>query len=64
MWLTCISEHYCQLISFSLNFYGNENLTIKARDATRLTAADMKYVRRTAGYTWKDDKTNTEIANN
>ena len=26
------------------------------------TAAEMKYMRRTAGYTWTDHKTNTEIA--
>ena len=35
--------------------------TIKARDARRITAAEMKYMRRTAGYTWTDYKTNTEI---
>jgi hypothetical protein len=39
-----------------------ENWTIKARDARRITAAEMKYMRRTAGYTWTDHKTNTEIA--
>jgi hypothetical protein len=42
--------------------YSSENWTIKARDATRTTAAEMKYMRRTAGYTWTDHKTNTEIA--
>jgi hypothetical protein len=31
--------------------YGSANFTIKARDARRITAAEMKYVRRTAGYT-------------
>jgi hypothetical protein len=31
------------------------------RDATRLTIAEMKYMR-TAGYTWTDHKTNTDIA--
>jgi hypothetical protein len=36
-------------------------LTITARDGRRLTSAEMKYVRRTAGYTLKDHKTNTEI---
>jgi hypothetical protein len=41
--------------------YGNETWTIKARDARRITAAEMKY-RRTAGYTWSDNKTNTQIA--
>jgi predicted amidohydrolase len=42
--------------------YGSENWTIKATDARRITAAEMKYMRRTAGYTWTDHKTNTEIA--
>jgi hypothetical protein len=40
--------------------YGSE--TIKARDAKRITAAEMKYTRRTAGYTWTDYKTNIQIA--
>jgi hypothetical protein len=35
------------------------NWTIKARDATITTAADMI---RTAGYTWMDHKTNIETA--
>jgi len=34
------------------------NWAIKARDARRLTAADMKYMRKTAGYIWTDYKTN------
>jgi len=34
--------------------YGSETWTIKARDARRITAAEMKYMRRTAGYTWTD----------
>jgi hypothetical protein len=42
--------------------YGSETWTIKARDTRRITAAEMKYVRRTAGYTWTDYKTNTQIA--
>jgi hypothetical protein len=41
--------------------YGSESCTIKARDARRITAADMKYMRRT-GYIWTDYKTNTQIA--
>jgi hypothetical protein len=41
--------------------YGSETWTIKARDTRRITAAEMKYMRRTAGYTWKDYKTNTQI---
>jgi len=32
--------------------FSSETWTIKARDARRITAAEMKYMRRTAGYTW------------
>jgi len=42
--------------------YGSETWTIKARDARRITAAEMKYMRRTAGYTRTDHRTNTQIA--
>jgi hypothetical protein len=42
--------------------YGSETGTVEARDARRITAAGMKYMRRTAGYTWTDYKTNTQIA--
>jgi len=42
--------------------YGGETWTIKASDARRITAAEMKYVRRTAGYSWTDQKTNAQIA--
>jgi len=41
--------------------YGSETWTVKARDARRITAAEMKYMRRTAGYTWTDYKTNSHI---
>ena len=34
--------------------YGTETRAIRARDARRITAAEMKYMRRTAGYTWTD----------
>jgi hypothetical protein len=33
-----------------------------ARDASRITAAEMKYMKRTAGYIWTDYKTNIQIA--
>jgi hypothetical protein len=36
--------------------------TIKAKEARRITAAEMKYKKRTAGYTRTDYKTNTESA--
>jgi hypothetical protein len=36
--------------------------TIKARNARRITAAEMKYMGITTGYTRIDYKTNTQIA--
>ena len=42
--------------------YGRETWTIKAKDARRITAAEMEYMRRTAGYTGTDYKTNTQFA--
>jgi hypothetical protein len=41
---------------------GIETGTVTARDARRISAAEMKYMRRTAGYTGTDYKTNTQIA--
>ena len=42
--------------------YGSKTWTIKARDTRRITAAEMKYMRRIAGYTGADYKTNVQIA--
>jgi len=42
--------------------HGSETWTIKASDSRRITAAEMKYMRRTVGYTWTDYKTNVQIA--
>jgi hypothetical protein len=42
--------------------YGSETWIIKARDASRITAEEMKYMRRTAEYIWTDYKTNLQIA--
>jgi hypothetical protein len=42
--------------------YSSENGNIKARDAERITAAEMKHTRKTAGHTWTDYKPNTRIA--
>jgi len=36
--------------------------TVKGSDTRRIIAAEMKYMRRTAGYTWTDYKTNVQIA--
>ena len=43
--------------------YGSENWTITARDARRITAAEMKYMRKKkTEYTGPNYKTNTETA--
>jgi ABC-type ATPase involved in cell division len=42
--------------------YGSETWTIKARDTKRITAAEIKYMRRTVGYIWSAYKTNTQSA--
>jgi hypothetical protein len=48
-------------IALPVLLYGSETWTIKLRDDRRITAAEMKYMRRTAGYTWTDCKTNKQI---
>ena len=45
-------------LALPLLLYGSETWTIKAR---RITAAEIKYMRITAGYTWTDYKTNAQI---
>jgi len=49
-------------LALSVLLYGSETWTVKARDARRITAAEMKYMRRTAGCTWTDYRTNALIA--
>ena len=39
-------------VALTVLLYGSETWTVKASDARRITAAEMKYMRRTAGYTW------------
>jgi len=41
--------------------YGSKTWIVKARNNRRITAADVKYMRRTAAYTWTDYKTNEQI---
>ena len=45
-------------LALPILLYGSETWTIKASDARRIKAAELKYMRRTAGYTW----TNAQIA--
>jgi len=48
-------------VALPVLLYGSETWTIKAKDVRRITAAEMKYMRRTAGCTWTDYKTNAQI---
>ena len=41
---------FYNILALPVFLYGSETWTIKARDARRITAAEMKYMRRTAGY--------------
>jgi hypothetical protein len=41
--------------------YGSASWTIKAKDKGRLISAEMKFMRRKAGYIWSDFKQNTKI---
>ena len=50
------------ILALPVLLYGSETWTITASDARRTRAAKMKYMRRTAGYTWTDYKTNAQIA--
>jgi Tfp pilus assembly protein PilZ len=43
--------------------YGSETWTVNSKDKSRLTAAEMRFMRKTAKYTWRDHKINEEILN-
>ena len=49
-------------LALTVLLYGSETWTVKARDGRRITAAEIKYMRRTAGYIWTDYRTNKKIA--
>jgi hypothetical protein len=40
--------------------YGSENWTMKSNDKTRVTAAEMRFMRTTAKYNWSDYKGNDD----
>jgi hypothetical protein len=50
-------------LAIPILLYVSETWIIKVSGAIRITAAEMKYMRRTSGYTWADYKTNVQIAN-
>jgi hypothetical protein len=48
-------------LTLPVSLCGSDTWTIKARDARRIRATEMKYMRRTAGYTSTVYKTNIQI---
>jgi hypothetical protein len=51
----------CNILALPVLLYDSGTWTIKARDARRITAAEMKYIKRAARYTLADYKTNLQI---
>jgi hypothetical protein len=51
-------------LALPILLYGSETWTIKAKDARRITAAEMIYMRKTAVYTWIDYKTYIKLQMN
>jgi hypothetical protein len=45
-----ISTEHVISVQLSALLYGSENWTMKAREATRITAAEMEYMRKIAGF--------------
>jgi hypothetical protein len=41
----------------------SENWTVRSKYKSRLTAAEMKFMRKTAKYTWRDHKASEEMLN-
>jgi hypothetical protein len=46
----------CNTLPLPTLLYGSENWTNKAREATNITAAEMKYMRGKTGHIWTDHK--------
>jgi len=58
----CFAAKLHITLALPVLLYGCETWTVIARDARRITAAEMQYMRTTARYTWTDYKTNSQIA--
>jgi hypothetical protein len=51
------------LFQFYYRVNNSENWTVKSKDKSRLTAAEMRFMWKTAKYTYRDHKANEEISN-
>jgi len=56
----CILSQF-DTLALPVLLYDSATWTVKASDGRRITAAEMKYMRRTARYTWTDCRTNEQI---
>jgi hypothetical protein len=43
--------------------YDSKTQTVKSKDKSRVTAVEIKFMKKTAKYTWRDHETNEEILN-
>jgi hypothetical protein len=50
-------------VALPVLLYGSETWTVKSKDKSRQTAAEIRSMRKTAKCTWTDHKTNEEILN-
>jgi hypothetical protein len=48
-------------VAIPILLYGCEAWALKEQDKPRITAAEMKFMRKTAKYTWQDHKRNQDI---
>jgi hypothetical protein len=49
-------------LALSTSLYECETRAVREQDKSRITSAEMKFVRRTAKYRWQDYKTNEDIS--
>jgi hypothetical protein len=48
-------------LAHPISLYGSETWAVTSKDKSRLTAAEMRFMRKAAKYTRRDHKTNEEI---
>jgi hypothetical protein len=52
----------CNTLALQLCYSAVNTGPLQQKNPRRITAAEMKYMRKTAGYTWTDHKINTDFA--
>jgi hypothetical protein len=51
----------CNILSLSALLYGSESCTMKARDKSRITVAEMIFMKMTVTYIWMDHRRSKDI---